>query len=241
MHRKIQIKNGDTVVFSSSPIPGNEKPIFKTIDQLSKLGADVVYGKLEAIHVSGHACKEEIKLIHSLTKPKHFIPVHGEFRMLKEHADLAMKMGMNPNDIVIPENGDIIEVYRRGIKKVGTVNSGLVLIDGLGVGDVGKVVLRDRKHLSEDGIITVVVTMEKESGLVIAGPDIISRGFVYVKEAEDLMENARRVVKEALNECEEKHITDWNVLKTMIKDSLKGYLYEKTQRRPMILPIIMEI
>ena len=152
-----------------------------------------------------------------------------------------MKMGMNPNDIVIPENGDIIEVYRRGIKKAGTVNSGLVLIDGLGVGDVGKVVLRDRKHLSEDGIITVVVTMEKESGLVIAGPDIISRGFVYVKEAEDLMENARRVVKEALNECEEKHITDWNVLKTMIKDSLKGYLYEKTQRRPMILPIIMEI
>jgi len=241
LHRKIQIKNGDTVVFSSSPIPGNEKPIFKTIDQLSKLGADVIYGKLEAIHVSGHACKEEIKLIHALTKPKHFIPVHGEFRMLKEHADLAMKMGMNPNDIVIPENGDIIEVYRRGIKKVGTVNSGLVLIDGLGVGDVGKVVLRDRKHLSEDGIITVVVTMEKESGLVIAGPDIISRGFVYVKEAEDLMENARRVVKEALSECEEKHITDWNVLKTMIKDSLKSYLYEKTQRRPMILPIIMEI
>ncbi|MGB4590334.1 MAG: ribonuclease J [Clostridiaceae bacterium] len=241
LHRKIQIKNGDTVVFSSSPIPGNEKPIFKTIDQLSKLGADVVYGKLEAIHVSGHACKEEIKLIHSLTKPKHFIPVHGEFRMLKEHADLAMKMGMNPNDIVIPENGDIIEVYRRGVKKVGTVNSGHVLIDGLGVGDVGKVVLRDRKHLSEDGIITVVVTMEKESGLVIAGPDIISRGFVYVKEAEDLMENARRVVKEALSECEEKHITDWNILKTMIKDSLKGYLYEKTQRRPMILPIIMEI
>ena len=152
-----------------------------------------------------------------------------------------MKMGMNPNNIVIPENGDIIEVYRRGVKKVGTVNSGLVLIDGLGVGDVGKVVLRDRKHLSEDGIITVVVTMEKESGLVIAGPDIISRGFVYVKEAENLMENARRVVKDALNECEEKHITDWNVLKTMIKDSLKGYLYEKTQRRPMILPIIMEI
>ena len=241
LHRKVQIKAGDTVVFSSSAIPGNEKSIFKIIDQLSKLGADVIYKKLEAVHVSGHACKEEIKLIHSLTKPRHFIPVHGEFRMLKEHAALAESMGMSKNDIVVPENGDIIEVYRRGIKKVGTVNSGMVFIDGLGVGDVGKVVLKDRKHLSEDGIITVVVTMEKESGLVIAGPDIITRGFVYVKEAENLMDNTRRIVKETLSDCESKHITDWNILKNMIKDSLKTYLYEKTQRRPMILPIIMEI
>lgn len=241
LHRKVQIKAGDTVVFSSSAIPGNEKSIFKIIDQLSKLGADVIYKSLEAVHVSGHACKEEIKLIHSLTKPRHFIPVHGEFRMLKEHAALAESMGMNKNDIVVPENGDIIEVYRRGIKKVGTVNSGMVFIDGLGVGDVGKVVLKDRKHLSEDGIITVVVTMEKESGLVIAGPDIITRGFVYVKEAENLMDNTRRIVKETLSDCESKHITDWNILKNMIKDSLKTYLYEKTQRRPMILPIIMEI
>jgi len=241
LHRKVQIKAGDTVVFSSSAIPGNEKSIFKIIDQLSKLGADVIYKSLEAVHVSGHACKEEIKLIHSLTKPRHFIPVHGEFRMLKEHAALAESMGMNKNDIIIPENGDIIEVYRRGIKKVGTVNSGMVFIDGLGVGDVGKVVLKDRKHLSEDGIITVVVTMEKESGLVIAGPDIITRGFVYVKEAENLMDNTRRIVKETLSDCESKHITDWNILKNMIKDSLKTYLYEKTQRRPMILPIIMEI
>lgn len=241
MHRKIQVKNGDTVVFSSSPIPGNEKPIFGTIDKLAKLGANVIYGKLEAVHVSGHACKEEIKLIHTLTRPKHFIPVHGEFRMLKEHADLAMKMGMAPSNIVIPENGDIIEVNRRNVKKTGTVNSGHILIDGLGVGDVGKIVLRDRKLLSEDGIITVVVTMEKESAMVVAGPDIISRGFVYVKEAEDLMENARRVVRETLDDCEEKRITDWNVLKTVIKDSLRSYLYEKTQRRPMILPIIMEV
>lgn len=241
MHRKIQVKHGDTIVFSSSPIPGNEKPIFRTIDKLAKLGADVVYGKLEAIHVSGHACKEEIKLIHTLTKPRNFIPVHGEYRMLREHRDLAIKMGMNAGNIVLPENGDVIEVHRRGIKKVGTVNSGHVLIDGLGVGDVGRIVLRDRKHLSEDGIITVVVTMDKESAMVVAGPDIITRGFVYVKEAEELMESARKVVIAALNECEDKQITDWNVLKNIIKDTLKNHLFEKTKRRPMILPIIMEV
>lgn len=241
MHRKIQVKHGDTVVFSSSPIPGNEKPIFRTIDKLAKLGADVVYGKLEAIHVSGHACKEEIKLIHTLTKPRNFIPVHGEYRMLREHRDLAIRMGMDASSIVLPENGDVIEVHRRGIKKVGTVNSGHVLIDGLGVGDVGRIVLRDRKHLSEDGIITVVVTMDKESAMVVAGPDIITRGFVYVKEAEELMEGARKVVIAALNECEDKQITDWNVLKNIIKDTLKNHLFEKTKRRPMILPIIMEV
>ena len=241
MHRKIQVKNGDTVVFSSSPIPGNEKPIFRTIDKLTKLGADVVYGKLEAIHVSGHACKEEIKLIHTLTRPKHLVPLHGEYRMLREHRDLGIKMGMKPNTIVLPENGDVIEVHRRGIKKTGTVNSGHVLIDGLGVGDVGRIVLRDRKHLSEDGIITVVVTMDKENGLVVAGPDIITRGFVYVKEAEALMESSRKIVSQALYECEEKKITDWNMLKNIIKDTLKNHLFEKTKRRPMILPIIMEV
>lgn len=241
MHRKIQVKPGDTVVFSSSPIPGNEKPIFRTIDKLSRQGAEVVYGKLESIHVSGHACKEEIKLIHTLTRPKHLVPLHGEFRMLKEHRDLAIKMGMNPSNIVLPENGDVIEVHRRGIKKTGTVNSGHVLIDGLGVGDVGRIVLRDRKHLSEDGIITVVVTMDKESASVVAGPDIITRGFVYVKEAEALMESSRKVVAQALYECEDKQITDWNVLKNIIKDTLKNHLYEKTMRRPMILPIIMEV
>ncbi|NCC78173.1 MAG: ribonuclease J [Clostridia bacterium] len=241
MHRKIQVKQGDTVVFSSSPIPGNEKPIFRTIDKLAQLGAEVVYGKLEAIHVSGHACKEEIKLMHTLTKPRNLIPVHGEYRMLREHRDLGMRLGMSGNNIVIPENGDVIEVFRKGIKKVGTVNSGHVLIDGLGVGDVGRIVLRDRKHLSEDGIITVVVTMEKESGLVVAGPDIITRGFVYVKEAEALMDSSRKVVMDALTECEDKHITDWNILKNIIKDTLKNHLFEKTKRRPMILPIIMEV
>ena len=241
LHRKVQIKTGDTVVFSSSPIPGNEKSVFNTINQLYKLGANVIYESLAEVHVSGHACQEEIKLIHTLVRPKHFIPVHGESRHLREHADLAFNLGQDRNSIVIPENGDVIEVSRDGIRKNGTVVSGHVFIDGLGVGDVGKIVLRDRKLLSEDGIITVVVTMEKESGMVVSGPDIISRGFVYVKEAEVLMENARLVVREVLDECEEKRISDWNVLKTMIKDSLKSYLYEKTKRRPMILPIIMEI
>jgi ribonuclease J len=241
LHRKVQIKTGDTVVFSSSPIPGNEKSVFNTINQLYKLGANVIYESLAEVHVSGHACQEEIKLIHTLVRPKHFIPVHGESRHLREHADLAFNLGQDRNSIVIPENGDVIELSRDGIRKNGTVVSGHVFIDGLGVGDVGKIVLRDRKLLSEDGIITVVVTMEKESGMVVSGPDIISRGFVYVKEAEVLMENARLVVREVLDECEEKRISDWNVLKTMIKDSLKSYLYEKTKRRPMILPIIMEV
>ena len=224
MHRKIQVRQNDTIVFSSSPIPGNEKPIFNTIDKLEKLGADVVFGKLEAIHVSGHACKEEIKLMHSLTKPRHLIPVHGEYRMLKEHKAVAMRMGLEEKNIVLPENGDIIEVFRRGIKKTGTVNSGHVLIDGLGVGDVGRIVLRDRKHLSEDGIITVVVTIEKETAQVVAGPDIITRGFVYVKEAEALMDSAQRVVEEALNDCERKQITDWQILKNIIEYVLMKYL-----------------
>ncbi|HSP47278.1 MAG TPA: ribonuclease J [Clostridiaceae bacterium] len=241
MHRKIQIRRGDTVVYSSSPIPGNEKPIFNTINQLYKLGAEVIYESMADIHVSGHACAEEIKLIHSLTKPKHFIPVHGEVRHLQIHSDLAISMGQDPNSIILPENGDIIEIFRDGIRKNGTVVSGQIFVDGLGVGDVGKIVLRDRKHLSEDGIITIVVTMEKESGLVITGPDIISRGFVYVKEAETLMENARLVVREVLTDCENKKISDWNILKTMIKDALRNYLWEKTKRKPMILPIIMEI
>jgi ribonuclease J len=179
--------------------------------------------------------------MHTLTKPRNLIPVHGEYRMLREHRDLGMRLGLSGNNIVIPENGDVIEVFRKGIKKVGTVNSGHVLIDGLGVGDVGRIVLRDRKHLSEDGIITVVVTMEKESGLVVAGPDIITRGFVYVKEAEALMDSSRKVVIDALRECEDKHITDWNILKNIIKDTLKNHLFEKTKRRPMILPIIMEV
>ena len=179
--------------------------------------------------------------MHTLVKPKFFMPVHGEYRHLKQHADLAIKLGMPPNNIILADIGDVIEVNRQFIRKNGVVTSGQVFVDGLGVGDVGNIVLRDRKHLSQDGILTVVVTIEKESGMVIAGPDIISRGFVYVRESEDLMEEAKNIVKDVLKECEEKHITEWATIKSNIKDSLRIFLYERTKRKPMILPIIMEI
>lgn len=240
-HKKVNISEGDMVIISATPIPGNEKLVSKVINQLFKKGADVIYEALADVHVSGHACQEELKLMHALVKPKFFIPVHGEFRHLKQHAELAIKLGMAPNHIVIADNGDVVEIARDMIRKNGSVTSGQVFVDGLGVGDVGNIVLRDRKHLSQDGILTVVVTIEKESGAVIAGPDIISRGFVYVRESEDLMDEAREMVKNALKDCEEKHITDWATMKSSIKDSLRIFLYEKTKRKPMILPIIMEI
>lgn len=240
-HKKVNISEGDMVIISATPIPGNEKLVSKVINQLFKKGADVIYEALADVHVSGHACQEELKLMHALVKPRFFIPVHGEFRHLKQHAELAIKLGMAPNHIVIADNGDVVEIARDMIRKNGSVTSGQVFVDGLGVGDVGNIVLRDRKHLSQDGILTVVVTIEKESGAVIAGPDIISRGFVYVRESEDLMDEAREMVKNALKDCEEKHITDWATMKSSIKDSLRIFLYEKTKRKPMILPIIMEI
>lgn len=240
-HKKVNIIPGDMVIISASPIPGNEKLVSRVINQLFKKGADVIYESLADVHVSGHACQEELKLMHSLVKPKFFMPVHGEFRHLKQHAELAEKLGMSSNNIVIAENGDIIEVTRDSIRKNGTVPSGQVFVDGLGVGDVGNIVLRDRKHLSQDGILTVVVTIEKETGSVIAGPDIISRGFVYVRESEDLMEGAREIVKNALLDCEDKHITEWSTIKSNIKEALRTFLYERTKRKPMILPIIMEI
>lgn len=240
-HKKVNIVPGDMVIISATPIPGNEKLVSRVINQLFKKGAEVIYEALADVHVSGHACQEELKLMHTLVKPKFFIPVHGEYRHLKQHAELAMKLGMAESNIVIADNGEVIEVARDGIKKNGSVISGQVFVDGLGVGDVGNIVLRDRKHLSQDGILTVVVTIEKESGSVIAGPDIISRGFVYVRESEDLMEQARDIVKSALNECEEKHITEWATIKSNIKEALRLFLYEKTKRKPMILPIIMEI
>lgn len=240
-HKKVNIMPGDMVIISASPIPGNEKLVSRVINQLFKKGAEVIYESLADVHVSGHACQEELKLMHSLVKPKFFMPVHGEYRHLKQHAELAEKLGMPSNNIVISENGDIIEVTRDSIRKNGTVPSGQVFVDGLGVGDVGNIVLRDRKHLSQDGILTVVVTIEKESGSVIAGPDIISRGFVYVRESEDLMEGAREIVKNALLDCEDKHITEWATIKSNIKEALRTFLYEKTKRKPMILPIIMEI
>lgn len=240
-HKKVNIIPGDMVIISANPIPGNEKLVSRVINQLFKKGAEVIYEALADVHVSGHACQEELKLMHVLVKPKFFIPVHGEYRHLKQHAELAQKLGMPEQNIVIADTGEVIEVTRDSIKKNGSVISGQVLVDGLGVGDVGNIVLRDRKHLSQDGILTVVVTIEKESGSVLSGPDIISRGFVYVRESEDLMEEAREVVKNCLKECEEKHITEWATIKSIIKDSLRNFLYEKTKRKPMILPIIMEI
>lgn len=240
-HRKVNIKQGDTVIISATPIPGNEKLVSRVINQLFKNGAEVIYESLAQIHVSGHAYQEELKLMQALVKPKFFIPVHGEYRHLKKHGELAMTVGLPEENLIIADIGDVIEITRNSIKKNGTVAAGQVFVDGLGVGDVGNIVLRDRKHLSQDGILTVVVTLSKENKSIVAGPDIISRGFVYVRESEPLMEEARDIVKEILLECEEKKINDWATLKSRVRDELRSYLYEKTKRKPMILPIIMEI
>ncbi|CUN65062.1 ribonuclease J [Clostridium sp. NSJ-49] len=240
-HRKVNIKQGDTVIISATPIPGNEKLVSRVINQLFKNGADVIYESLAQIHVSGHAYQEELKLMQALVKPKFFIPVHGEYRHLKKHGELAMSVGLPENNLIIADIGDVIEVTRNSIKKNGSVAAGQVFVDGLGVGDVGNIVLRDRKHLSQDGILTVVVTLSKENKAIVAGPDIISRGFVYVRESEPLMDEARDIVKSILLECEEKKINDWATLKSRVRDELRSYLYEKTKRKPMILPIIMEI
>ena len=239
-HRKIAIIPGDTVIISATPIPGNEKFVSKVVNQLFKKGAEVIYDSVEKIHVSGHACQEELKLMQALVKPKFFIPVHGEYRHLKKHGELAMELGLPEKNLVICENGDVIELTRNYIKKNGSVTSGQVFVDGLGVGDVGNIVLRDRKHLSQDGILTVVVTIEKQTGKVVSGPDIISRGFVYVRESEGLMDEAREIVRSVLKNCEERQITDWATLKSKMRDELREFLYEKTKGKPMILPIIME-
>lgn len=240
-HKKIKLVPEDTVIVSASTIPGNEKTISKVINKIVEIGANVIYEALADVHVSGHACQEELKLIHTLVKPKYFIPVHGEYRHLKRHAQLAIELGMPRNNIFIAKNGNVMEFTKNSAEMTQSVQAGNILVDGLGVGDVGNIVLRDRKHLSEDGLIVVVVTMSKQEGKVIAGPDIISRGFVYVRESEDLMEEAKNVVKIALNECEKNNITDWSTLKASIKDALRGFLYEKIKRNPMILPIIMEV
>ena len=240
-HRKVNIVSGDTIIISATPIPGNEKLVSRVIDQLFKKGAEVVYGSSEAVHVSGHACQEELKLMQTLVRPKYFIPVHGEYRHLKQHGELANSIGVPKSNILIPEIGDVIEVTRNSIKKSGSVISGQIFVDGLGVGDVGNIVIRDRKHLSQDGILTVVVTLSKENKAIIAGPDIISRGFVYVRESEKLMDEARDIVRNVFDKCEEQKITDWSTLKSTVRDELRAFLYEKTKRKPMILPIIMEI
>jgi ribonuclease J len=240
-HRKLELVPGDLVIISATPIPGNEKTVSRVINQLMEKGANVIYESLADVHVSGHACQEELKLIHTLVNPKYFIPVHGEYRHLKRHAQLAEELGMDKENIFIAQNGSVIEFTPDSAHFGPSVTSGNILVDGLGIGDVGNIVLRDRKHLSEDGLIVVVVTISKQDGTVIAGPDIISRGFVYVRESEDLMEESRAVVKEVLDECVKNHITDWATLKSNIRDGLRGFIYEKIKRNPMILPIIMEV
>lgn len=238
IHKKIFIKPGDTVIFSSTPIPGNEKSVSKIINELAIKGAKVIF---QDTHVSGHACQEEIKLIYALTKPKFAIPVHGEYRHLKAHAELAEGMGVKKDNIVILSSGDVLELSEDSGKVVGKVPAQGILVDGLGVGDVGNIVLRDRQHLSENGLIIVVVTLEKFSNQVLSGPDIVSRGFVYVRESENLMEEARVVVNDALDKCLSKNMSDWGKIKNEIKDSLSDYLWKKMKRNPMILPIIMEV
>lgn len=240
-HRKIELLPEDLVILSATPIPGNEKTVSRIINKLIEKGTRVIYESLAEVHVSGHACQEELKLIHTLVKPKFFIPVHGEYRHLKKHADLGAGLGTPKENIFILDNGQSLEFTKDSANLGQMVPAGNILVDGLGVGDVGNIVLRDRKHLSEDGLIVVVVTMSKQEGSIIAGPDIISRGFVYVRESEDLMEEAKNIVKEALKECEKRKITDWATLKSNIRDALRTYLYEKIKRNPMILPIIMEV
>ena len=240
-HKKVEITPNDLVIISATPIPGNEKYVSKVIDDLMQIGAEVVYSSLADIHVSGHACQEEQKLMLSLVRPKFFLPVHGEYRQLMVHARTAVNVGIPTENIFIMNNGRVMEINENTAKMVGTVQSGRILIDGLGVGDVGSIVLRDRQHLSQDGLIIIVLTMDSATGEVIAGPDIISRGFVYVRESENLMDEVKKTVQRELYKCEEKGIKDWSGIKSSLKDGLRDYVFAKTKRNPMILPIIMEV
>ena len=240
-HRQVEIQAGDRVIISASAIPGNEKAIGRIINELYRKGADVVYDKLADLHVSGHACQEELKIIHALTKPRFFIPVHGEQRHLQAHSKLAQTMGMEPKNIFISDIGKVLELTKATCKWGGTVPAGKILVDGTGVGDVGSVVLRDRKHLARDGMIVVVVNLSSEDGSVITGPDIITRGFVYVKESENLIEEMRVIAAHAIDRCIASGSCDWSALKANIKNDLSGYLFKTTKRNPMILPVIMEI
>ena len=240
-HRKVKITPNDLVIISATPIPGNEKFVSKVIDDLMQIGAEVVYSSLEDIHVSGHACQEEQKLILALAKPKYFIPVHGEYRQLIAHSDTAQSMGIDKENIIMLTNGRVLEIGEEGAEFTGTVPNGRVLVDGLGVGDVGNIVLRDRQHLSQDGLIVIVLTMDSSTGEVIAGPDVISRGFVYVRESENLMEDVKSFVRHEIKKCEEKGIRDWATIKSTTRDNLRDYIFAKTKRNPMIIPIIMEV
>ena len=240
-HRKVKITPNDLVIISANPIPGNEKNVSKVIDSLMQIGAEVVYSALEDVHVSGHACQEEQKLILALTKPKYFIPIHGEYRHLIAHSETAKLMGVPKENIFKLENGKILEMDKNSAEFTGTVQSGIILVDGLGIGDVGNVVLRDRQHLSQDGLIIVVLTMNGGSGEVIAGPDVISRGFVYVRESENVMDEIKAVVRHEVHKCEEQGIRDWATIKNSIRENLREYIFSKTKRNPMIIPIVMEI
>ena len=240
-HRKLELRESDMVIISASPIPGNEKSISRVINQLFRIGCDVIYESLAEVHVSGHACREELKLLHTLVKPKYFIPVHGEYRHLHHHAELALQLGMKDDNVLIAEIGDIIEMDADSLDVTGVVANGSVLIDGLGVGDVGSVVLRDRKHLSEDGLLIVVMGVDHEMGTVVSGPDIISRGFVYMREADELVEGAREAATRAIEAFGPIDMSEWNRLKNDVRDSVQNYIYETLKRNPMILPIIVEI
>ena len=240
-HRKVKITPNDLVIISATPIPGNEKFVSKVIDDLMQIGAEVVYSSLEAIHVSGHACQEEQKLIIALAKPKYFIPVHGEYRQLIAHSETAQSMGIDKDNIIMMSNGRILEIDEEQAQFTGTVPSGRILVDGLGVGDVGNIVLRDRQHLSQDGLIIIVLTMDSSTGEVVAGPDVISRGFVYVRESENLMDDVKSVVRHEIKKCEQRGIRDWGTIKSVTRENLRDYIFMKTKRNPMIIPIIMEI
>ena len=240
-HRKVKITSNDLIIISATPIPGNEKYVSKVIDDLMQIGAEVVYSALADVHVSGHACQEEQKLILALAKPKYFLPVHGEYRQLRAHSETAQQMGMDKDNIFLLTNGKVLEMNEYGAKITGTVPSGRVLVDGLGVGDVGNIVLRDRQHLAQDGLIIIVLTMDSQTGEVVAGPDIISRGFVYVRESETLMDDIKSVVRHEIAKCEERNVRDWSTIKSTVKENLRDYLSIKTKRNPMIIPIIMEV
>lgn len=240
-HRKVEVGPGDFIIISANPIPGNEKTVGNVVNELMKRGCQVIYESMYEVHVSGHACQEELKIVQGLIKPKYFIPVHGEQKHLRKHADLAISMGRDPSHVFIGDNGNVLELNENFMKQLAPVPAGRVLVDGLGVGDVGSIVLRDRKHLGQDGLIVVVATIDSSDGHVISGPDIVSRGFVYVRESEPLMLDARSRVTNVLESCADQNVREWGVIKTRVKDELSKLLYERTRRSPMILPIIMEI
>lgn len=240
-HRLISIQSGDLFIISASPIPGNDKLVSRVINQLFRKGVDVIYEDLEEIHVSGHAYQEELKLIHSLVKPKYFMPVHGEYRHLKHHRDLAIKLGMKPENVFTLETGQVLEISEDGVNTSKTVHTGVLFVDGIGVGDVGNIVLRDRRDLAKDGMVTIVVAINKENYSIVSGPDVITRGFIYAREAEDIINKVKEISKEEIEKCLEKEVLEWQVLKNSVRKSVEHFLYHKTKRNPSVFPIIMEV